>query len=175
MGIHVFRSTFVTVFCVGMLAPPLLASEPNSQTQKREAELDVALDANGVLTGEIRNQQGRPQANADIVLWQTGELLQRRRTDHLGRFQFPGLRGGLYRVATSNATVACRAWTSRAAPPKSRTSLLIVANQVSARGQTPINEVFCANPFLMGTVIAAAIAIPIAIHNSGDDELPDGS
>lgn len=137
--------------------------------------LDVALDRNHSLSGEVRDAQGRLQLDTDVVLWQGNDMLQRTRTDQRGRFQFSKLRGGEYRIATPDTTIACRAWVASLAPPNARKSLLVVANMYSVRGQRPINEVFCFNPFLMGTIVAAAIAIPIAVHDSGDGQLADGS
>ncbi len=136
---------------------------------------DVALDRSGSLRGEVRDEQGKLQIDADVVLWQGSRMLQRTRTNERGKFQFTKLRGGEYRIATPDATIACRAWVSTLAPPNARESLLVVANMYSVRGQRPINEVFCFNPFLMGTIVAAAIAIPIAVHDSGDGQLADGS
>jgi hypothetical protein len=42
--------------------------------------------------------------------------------------------------------------------------VLVVADSAVARGQRPIGEILC-NPVLIGLLIAAAIAIPIAVHN----------
>jgi|GEM_PF-3094914 len=141
---------------------------------KRELALDLALDAQGSLSGEVRNEQGQLQVDTDVVLWQGSRMLQRTRTNQRGQFRFTRLRGGMYRIATPDVTLACRAWTAKLAPPNARQSLLVVANMYSARGQQPINEVFCFNPFLMGTIVAAAIAIPIAVHDDGDGQLSDG-
>ena len=141
---------------------------------KRELALDIALDVHGSLSGEVRNAQGQLQLDTDVVLWQGNQMLQRTRTNERGQFRFTRLRGGMYRIATPDITLACRAWTAKLAPPSARQSLLVVANMYSARGQQPINEVFCFNPFLMGTIVAAAIAIPIAVHDDGDGQLSDG-
>ena len=122
----------------------------------------------------MRNAQGQLQLDTDVVLWQGNQMLQRTRTNERGQFRFTRLRGGMYRIATPDITLACRAWTAKLAPPSARQSLLVVANMYSARGQQPINEVFCFNPFLMGTIVAAAIAIPIAVHDDGDGQLSDG-
>lgn len=176
------RLAVVSMACLGMISAPVVAQTPIPASGRvvpgRPAKpmmLDVALDAGGSLRGEVRNEQGQVKPDADVVLWKGMDVLQRVRTDARGRFQFDRLRGGQYRIATADVTIACRAWTAGLAPPAARQSLLVVANMYSARGQQPINEVFCFNPFLMGTIIAAAIAIPIAVHDSGDGQLPDGS
>lgn len=195
------RSALVAMSCAGMLSSPVLAQQPvpstntgspiprvaNASTGGSTAPakmfarksvplaFDVALDRNRSLSGEVRNEQGQLQVDTDVVLWRGSEMLQRTRTNESGKFQFTELRGGEYRIATPDATIACRAWVATLAPPNARESLLVVGNMYSVRGQRPINEVFCFNPFLMGTIVAAAIAIPIAVHDSGDGQLADGS
>lgn len=177
MGSRMLRSTLSALVCVQVLVSPLMAQQPIPALPGpgQPLVLDVGLDANRGLRGEVRDAQGQSQANTDVVLWQKDLMVQRTRSDSQGRFRFRDLKGGHYQIATRDSKVACRAWTAGHAPPSARESLLIVANVYSARGQQPINEVFCFNPFLMGTIIAAAIAIPIAIHDSGDGQLPDGS
>jgi len=51
--------------------------------------------------------------------------------------------------------------------------LTVVADQQVVRGQQPFSAIFT-NTLFIGLVIAAAIAIPIAVHNSQDDQ-PSGS
>ena len=176
------RVVMLTIACAGMMVSPVIGQQifptkhPVPETPvPRNTVRDVKLDRTQRLHGEVRDAQGQLLPNTDVVLWRGATLVNRTRTDAKARFQFPEVRGGLYRVATPDVTVACRAWTAELAPPNAGESLLVVANLYSARGQQPINEVFCFNPFLMGTIVAAAIAIPIAIHDSGDGQLPDGS
>ena len=196
--LHWGRSTLVVFATLGMsispVVQPALAQQPVPARQpirkspksigkllakdavvaKRDLALDLALDLNGSLTGEVRNAQGQLEIDTDVVLWRGNQMLQRTRTNARGQFRFTNLPGGLYRIATPDITLECRAWTATLAPPGARQSLLVVANMYSARGQQPINEVFCFNPFLMGTIVAAAIAIPIAVHDDGDGQLSDG-
>ena len=167
----------------GMMVSPVVGQQilttghpvPKTPVAPRNTIRDVKLDSSQRLHGEVRDAQGKLLPNTDVVLWQGSTLVNRTRTDAKARFHFPAVRGGQYRIATPDVTVECRAWTAELAPPNAGESLLVVANLYSARGQQPINEVFCFNPFLMGTIVAAAIAIPIALHDSGDGQLPDGS
>lgn len=177
MVIRILRPALLLFSCLGLLCNPLCAWEVDKPKEQRRAAmaLDVVLGARGTLSGELRDRQGRIRPRIPVVLWKGENVVQRVRTDTKGRFQFAGLRVGVYRVIAPDASVGCRAWTAKIAPPAARQSLLLVADDVSARGQQPLKERFVANPFVMGTVIAAAIAIPIAIHNSGDDDAPDGS
>jgi hypothetical protein len=136
---------------------------------------DVALDSANSLHGEVRDEQGQPQVDTDVLLWQEAAAVKRTRTDRQGHFVFPHLTGGAYRILTPTASTACRAWTLQAAPPQARRRLLLVSDAGLARGQQPMNEMFIFNPLVMASVIAAAIAIPIAIHNSNNDDRPPGS
>jgi hypothetical protein len=51
--------------------------------------------------------------------------------------------------------------------------LLVDGSQGIARGQQPICDLLT-NPLVIGLVVAAAIAIPVAIHNA-DNDSPSGS
>ena len=173
------RSMMVALACIGFVVPPAcgqtLVASATQATFKPPLVLDVELDEANVLHGEVRDAQGQVQANTDVVLWQGKKLISRTRTDDNGRFRLMVPRGGRYLLATPDISIECRAWIAGLAPPDARQSLLVTSNTYSVRGQQPINEVFCFNPFLMGTIIAAAIAIPIAVHDSGNGQLPDGS
>ena len=177
MRLRWLRSALILLACFGLLASPVVAAEPivRPAPSSQKLIMDLVLAEGDVLRGEVWNSSGHAQIATDVVLWKDADLIGRTLTDADGKFRFEGLPTGLYRIATPDATIACRVWSERVAPPNARQSLLIVTNMYSARGQQPINEVFCFNPFLMGTIIAAAIAIPIAVHNSGDGQLADGS
>lgn len=177
MKFEIIQSALITLACAGTIASPLVAQQPRlvAQAKTRGLVFDVQLDDGHGLRGEVRGANGQLKKGTDVALWKETSLMGQVRTDSQGQFRFAELRGGRYRVATADSVVACRAWTAGLAPPNARQSLLVVTNVYSTRGQQPINEVFCFNPFLMGTIVAAAIAIPIAVHDSGDGQLPDGS
>ena len=178
MRLHTLKSTLAALACFGMLAGPLMADDPHRilspQDKGRPLIHDVALDANRSLHGEVRDVDGKVQPNTDVSLWLGAVMVQRARTDRFGHFVFRGLRGGAYQIRTAATSFTCRAWTAATAPPRAQTTILLLSNTGSVRGQQPLNEAFAFNPFLMGALIAAAIAIPIVLHNS-DQDLPEGS
>jgi hypothetical protein len=88
-------------------------------------------------------------------------------TDAEGHFQFTGVRAGVVRLGNDEAGLAVRCWTHGTAPPSAIKSVLLSPNEEILRGQRPIAD-FLSGPVLIGLIIAAAIAIPIAIHNSKD-------
>ena len=178
MRLRTLKSTLAALACLGMLAGPLMAADPDRSLSPPAAGRprihDIALDADRSLHGEVRDVDGKLQPDADVSLWLGTVLVQRVRTGRWGRFAFRGLRGGSYEIRTSATRVTCRAWTAATAPPRAPTTILLLSNTGSVRGQQPLAEAFVFNPFLMGALIAAAIAIPIALHNS-DQDLPEGS
>jgi hypothetical protein len=130
---------------------------------------DVALDAQGRIAGQILDAQGQPRARQIITVQRQGAQPVQTRTDAQGRFVLGDLSGGVYQIATSDASVVCRCWTANSAPPAATHELLLVAGEKVQRGQYPITDLLTSGPVLIGLVIAAAIAIPIAVHNSQDD------
>ena len=174
-----FRFLTVTLATAGMVLPlhALQAAEPGGAARPaaaRVAVLDVALDADGVLSGVVQNAQGQPEPNTVVVIGHEQGKLAQTTTDAEGRFAFQGVRGGTYRLATGTGGIVCRVWTAEAAPPVANDGAMIVTNEALARGQYPISELFLSDPILIGLIIAAAIAIPVAIHNSKSDK-PSGS
>jgi hypothetical protein len=89
-------------------------------------------------------------------------------TSEDGRFLFAGLSGGTYVVALRSQSTACRCWAPHTAPPAAGQQLLLIDQGDLARGQRPFGEMIT-NPFVIGGLIVAALAIPIAIHNSDKD------
>ncbi|MEM9660324.1 MAG: hypothetical protein AAF961_18320, partial [Planctomycetota bacterium] len=107
------------------------------------------------------------------------------RTDESGEFRATHLRSGVYRIRVGNQIQVCRVWQQGAAPPSANRGLLFVTNEQVVLGQqcgSPVgcgNAVDCgtcrpglAHPLLFGGIVAAAIAIPVAIHNSDNDDPP---
>ena len=90
-------------------------------------------------------------------------------TDQRGGFVFSNLAAGTYRLETKSGVYLCRIWTHAAAPPSAAPSLLVVNDAQIERGQRPMKEIFRSDPLLMAAIVAAAIAIPIAVHKSQDD------
>jgi hypothetical protein len=92
------------------------------------------------------------------------------RSDVDGQFLIAGVPAGVYQVATSNAAVPCRCWAEGTAPPAAVERLLLVEEETIVRGQRPFRELIFSPPVILATLIIAAIAIPVAIHNSQDDD-----
>ncbi|MEM9351853.1 MAG: carboxypeptidase-like regulatory domain-containing protein [Planctomycetota bacterium] len=142
---------------------------------------DVGLQQGGVLTGQITDAKGASLPGVAVVA-ASRKGQSRTTTDANGRFAIAGLEGGLHRVEAAGQTTFCRAWAPGTQPPNAQTGLLLVAPSDIALGQHCGSRVGSGygqgygrrshpfrNPVVMGGVVAAAIAIPVALSNSDDD------
>jgi hypothetical protein len=127
---------------------------------------DVAVDARGVMRGVVVDPQGIGQAGCEVVVTQRSREVVRVRADGAGRFAVPGLPGGLYEVTAVGRRQVVRAWTADAAPPVAAGQLMLVTDDPVHRGQRPFRDLFVSDPLLLAVVLGAAIAVPLAVHNS---------
>ena len=167
----------VIAACVKWVLPTcqLLAATPDqarpAPTTPSRLLVDVALDASGRLSGQIVDSSGKPRAtHAVSVQSVAGDRPMRAVSDREGRFVLEGVSGGVYRVTSNEASAICRCWKYGTAPPAATQQLLLVASNSVERGQKPIGELLCSTPVLVGLIIAAAIAIPVSVHNANKDE-----
>ncbi len=133
---------------------------------------DIALGKAGQLRGYVFDSQGQPSKAYHLKVTSSGRSAVEVTTDKQGRFQVDGMRGGMFQVAAGKQTYLCRGWVEGTAPPKARDQLLVVPDSVVERGQRPIGDLFVGDPIMVGLIVAAAIAIPIAVFNSRDDSPP---
>jgi hypothetical protein len=164
------RSIMVGAACIGMLLPVQTLSAAGSDKglpTSPSVVADVSLTAAGGLRGGLRNAEGQPLPNSEIrfVHGTTGRDF-RTASDQDGRFVFDELPSGLYRVEASGSSFACRCWAPNTAPPVASKELLVIADGRVTRGQKPIMEALWSTPAILCLMIVAAIAIPIAVHNS---------
>lgn len=136
--------------------------------------VDIALTKDGRLSGVVVSPQGRPVAKSRVLLRKQGKTVAKTASGKRGAFTFSKVRSGTYELETRAGICRCRIWTNRAAPPAAVPAVMIVDGQELVRGQHSMSEFFTGDPLLLGSVVAAAIIIPIAIHESRDDS-PSGS
>ena len=129
---------------------------------------DVELMAGGALAGQVIDAAGQPLAGQAIVVQQSGREPIGTRSDAKGRFRLHGLNTGVCRIECGESLLACRCWSPNTAPPAATRELLLTAGESIERGQRCIADCL-SGPVLIGLIIAAAIAIPIAVHNSQKD------
>jgi hypothetical protein len=121
------------------------------------------------LTGRVLDGDGQPAVNSKLSLavHRTGEQIEVA-VDREGRFVVSGLAGGVYQLKTKYGSSVCRCWAPGTAPPQAKNELLVVADERIERGQRPLADALFSTPTLLILMIAAAIIIPIAVHNSKD-------
>jgi hypothetical protein len=129
---------------------------------------DVELGQGGVLVGQIVDSAGQPLVGQPIVAQHVDGKPISCRSDQQGRFRIAGLKSGICRVGFGETILAYRCWSPNTAPPSAGQQLLLTASDSIKRGQRPIADLFT-GPLLIGLIIGAAIAIPIAVSNSNDD------
>ena len=171
--VRIIRSIVTASACFGLLLPTSVLSAMERSNQVVPSKLpvvgDVALQAGGQLSGRILNADGQPAPNTTIELvdTRTGKRFDGE-VDQTGRFTVSGLASGVYQVKTPTGASMCRCWAHGTAPPRAGHELLVVADERIARGQRPLADALFSTPTLLVLMIAAAIVIPIAVHNSKD-------
>jgi hypothetical protein len=160
---------FVVCWTIVALAVPSAAFAAAPQAPQAPVVVDVRLREGGVLLGQVVDGQGTAQAGAPVMLRSGGKDLVTANTDQLGLFAFRDLKQGVYQVASGKSVHNFRVWTAQTAPPVAQDGALVVVGDKLVRGQHPLGSILT-HPLLIGGAVAAAIAVPIAIANSDDDE-----
>ncbi|NQU24248.1 MAG: carboxypeptidase regulatory-like domain-containing protein [Candidatus Nealsonbacteria bacterium] len=163
----------VVMAMVGVCFPQMVLGA-NPATKPAPVVTDVKLNS-GVLLGQVLDAQGKPLAGVPVSLSSGGrELIGGKaapRTDANGLFSFRGLsNSGVYQVAAAEGQGTFRVWPERIAPPSAQPGALVVAGGQTQRGQFGLLGFrnLLSNPWVVATLIAAAIAVPVAIHNSNN-------
>lgn len=141
--------------------------------------VDVALDTHGRLVGQVVNVQGQPQVKA-VVSLTDGKQTQQVITNQRGEFRLDNVATGSYQLQVGKQLKPCRVWKQAAAPPQANQGVMLISGDQIVRGQTYCGSPVAAgyggfkeamtHPLIVAGVVAAAIAIPVAIHNSDDDD-----
>lgn len=155
------------------------AVAPMSDKQRQSLAVDVALQPEGMLIGQLVASTGKPQADAEVKLMLADGREAVAKTNKDGGFAFKGVRGVAH-LQTDNAAILVRSWAPGAAPPSATPAVLLIEGQDFVRGQRPAGPVaqgfvshskrLLANPLFVAGVVGTAVAIPVAIHNADDDD-----
>lgn len=161
------RGTLVALATVSMMLPTSgFAMEPIAESARASINImDVALDKDGNLLGQVLDLQGVPMAQTTVAVVQQGEVLATTQTDAQGRYTFAGMKTGFYQVVTDQGLTVCRVWTAETAPPSALTETLVVDGLQTVRGGMNGRSwgSFLSNPWVLGGIVAAAIAVPLAL------------
>lgn len=148
--------------------------------------VDVALQPGGVLQGRIVESQGKPLAATQVSVI-SGPQQWTVRTDAQGQFAIGGLLGSTYQIQVANHSQIVRAWAPGTAPPLAVSEVMVVPDTSTVLCQdcgapvcgSPVcgsgvcrGKKSCLRPLILGGIIAAAIAIPIAVDGDDDPASP---
>lgn len=170
---------------LSLLQPSELCAAPTVQLKKpivaesvRMRVADVALQSGGILQGQVVNDAGAGVAGVVVELT-NGQQSWQTKSDAQGWFRMAGLRGGVFQFQAMEQTQLMRIWATGTAPPRASQGVLVSLSTEVIRGQhvvhPNVNQFFrvakrgLARPMVVGGIVATAVAIPVAIHNSDDD------
>lgn len=154
-----------------MFGEPVMAAQP---APKRPAWHDTALGPDGELTGRLLDTSGQPLPAVLITARSASGKELHATTGSDGAFCLKGLSGGLWQLEGGGDRLVVRAWVAGSAPPHAGRTVVLIRDGAIVRGQQPLRDLFFADPIVLGLIIAAAIAIPIAVNQS-KEERPSGS
>lgn len=161
--------------CAGMVIPQQVLAAGASPTTA--AVNDLALGANGTLSGQVVNSQGQAQPGTQVSIWQQEQKIASATTDSEGNFAVAGLRGGVHQIAAGEGVQVYRLWAANTAPPAAANRAMVVSDNQIVRGGSCDNSCgrpcggvvgFLTNPWVLAAGVATAIAVPIALNNSDD-------
>jgi hypothetical protein len=167
--LRIAKGFLVSLALVSLCLPePLFAMAPMPQVA------DVALMNGGVLVGQVVDAQGVGLAGAPVTLQSQDGATRTAQTDAQGRFSVAALPAGLYQLTAGNSQGTCRLWAPQTAPPAAQQGVTLV-NTDTLRGQNNCNTCrrglfgaggWLTNPWVVAGIVATAVAVPVAIHNS---------
>jgi hypothetical protein len=159
------NGVLVTLAVCGFCLPEPLLSAAGTEGP---VATDVALRDGGVLVGQVVDTHGVGVAGTDVSVRQGANSPMAAKTTADGSFAVEGLRGGVYQIAAADGHGVFRLWSAGTAPPAADSQARLVAGKDVIRGQDESHpwKTFLTNPFVIAAVVCAAVAIPVAIHNS---------
>jgi hypothetical protein len=128
------------------------------------AVVDIALADGGVLHGQVVDLQGGRVANVPVSVKAQDREVARATTTAEGHFSVQGLRGGVYQVAAADGHGVYRLWAAKTAPPSAQQGAIVYTQNCQPSGTF---KMLFANPIFIAGLVATAIAVPVALANSG--------
>jgi hypothetical protein len=179
------RGSLVALAVLGTCCPQL-AFAAGVPVAVQPKVLDVALAEGGVMYGQVVDAQGVAQVRVPVLLRAADRDVARAATDDRGYFAVSGLQAGVYQVVAGGSRGEYRLWAPGTSPPTAQSGALLVADRAVVRGQRPLLpgsestgcgtagcnpcatglQCWLSNPWVVGGIIATAVAVPVIIHNS---------
>ncbi len=166
------RITLVAFAVAGVCVPQMVFAVAPSPAP---AVIDVALRDGGVLHGQVVNVEGSGVAGMPVSIKAQDRTVAATTTAPNGTFSIPGLKGGVYQVATVQGQGVYRLWSPGTAPPIAQQGAVVYARDRAVDGNLVAYtqgggglKMLLANPIVIAGVIATAVAVPVALANSHD-------
>lgn len=179
-----FSTALAMVACWGLVIPIGRVQSTEVATVPQPF-IDVQLDGTGAFTGTIVDSSGNVMRSLRVDVIRQGQAVYQSATDDQGRFSCSLNHSGTYQLVAAQQMVQLRCWASNSGPPHAQQHIPLVLGRVE-RGQnctessctTPECQPtmgsrvlgFVMHPIVIGTAIAAAIAIPLALDDDDDDD-----
>jgi hypothetical protein len=155
------RGVFVSLAVVGLCVPEVaLAAEQTPPP----VITDIALAEGGTLHGQLVDLRAGGVAGAPVSLRAQDREVAATTTRSDGRFEVPGLRGGVYQLAAGQGNGIYRFWSPGTAPPAAQKGAIVYTQ--NGGGQGGGLKMLLANPVVVAGIVATAIAVPVALSNS---------
>lgn len=170
----ILRAVAMNLACLGILMPgPLVLAAATPTVAEQLKVIDVGLHEGGVLFGQVVDAQGRPQSKLVVKLVQRDQVVAEATSDASGYFAVVNVPAGTYQIAADQTQGLYRLWAPKTAPPVAQPGALLVVGRGPIRAQAgPVGH-WLSKPWVVAGLMAAAITIPVAIHNHQVDESVD--
>ena len=123
----------VLLAAAGLLGSQILL--PAAQIVSSTRAVDVALSADGSLSGSVVDTRGHSRGKTVIEVRRGRRLVARTLSDDKGLYTVKNLPGGLYQVRVDGTETLIRAWAAGTASRSATDPLQVVADAPIARGQ----------------------------------------
>ncbi len=147
-------------------ASDLVPRADQDQVARQVTVVDVALTQDNLLRGQVVNREGAPKARTKVTLASSGRVVAQTVTDDQGVFALPVARGGVYALSDGEGTAMVRAWTNAAAPPATKTGILMVSDRDVARGALGGGGLGA----LIGLAAIAGVVTAVVVAAADDDD-----
>lgn len=139
-GIQIWKPTALWLASLGLIVPynECAAAQPVPQKTVDKVEFsvtDIELAEGNVLKGSLIDGRGKGIDGAKVSIHFNDKEIASAVTDQNGAFAVRGLRGGQHVIITGEEAALVRLWAPDTAPPKARTSALLVRGSSVVRGQ----------------------------------------
>ncbi len=159
----ILKSVMISLATLGLCLPEVaFAAAPAAPAPP---VVDVALNDGGVLQGQVVDLQGSGVAGVPVSVTAQDQKVVNTTTAEGGRFSVKGLRGGVYKLVAGHGQGVYRMWAANTAPPSAQRNAIVYTQNGGGGGGGL--KMFLSNPIVIAGLVATAIAVPVALANSG--------